>query len=95
MLTTIEEKLSAIKAINEEKDLIDKELTFIIAITESKFHYNGILFCCTNSEGHLEVEQSEPFDLPTHVILKCLHEIKSYYESRQQTLIESAEQLMK
>jgi len=89
MLTTIEEKLSAIKAINEEKDLIDRELTNVFAIIESKNVYTHILFCLP------DIDEPEPFYLPTHVIMKCLHEVKSYYESRQQTLIASAEQIMK
>jgi hypothetical protein len=91
MLVTIDEKLSAIKAINEEKESVDTTLNLINAIQATgvdplhnytlHYYYYG-----RSGEGnHISI-------LNPAAILDV---IKSQFETRQQELIAKATELMK
>ena len=88
MLTTIEEKLSAIKAINESIDKIEFHRGATIRIRETINSVDSVSFISEN--------KSYKFDeLPTDVRLKILDIVDQHFIDEKQRLMLNAQQLMK
>lgn len=85
MLTTIEQKLSAIKAINEQKDTVDLMVNRIeklcAAIPSDQLIAVSIV-------GHV-------VNVPGVQLIMLLGDVKQHYEQQRQELITKAETLMK
>lgn len=84
---TIEEKLSKIRAINEEKDQVEKNLEQLVRIEETS---NSQVSIGIHSAGH-----GRTFDLPTDTIMEVHAILKEYYEGRKAKLILQATELMR
>jgi hypothetical protein len=84
MLNTIEQKLSAIKAINEEKDKVDTQLESLATIP-----VDGSALSVKLDYDEWQVE------VPPVALRSVIKTIKQAYELRKQELISSAENLMK
>jgi len=85
MLTTIEQKLSAIRAINEQKDTVDLMVNRIeklcAAIPLDQLIEVSIV-------GHV-------VNVPGVQLIMLLGDVKQHYEQQRQELITKAETLMK
>lgn len=87
MFDTIEEKLSAIKAINEEKDSCD------VAISEL-INFRNQITAVDSISVHADLTSFD-FNVPKHVVGQILDILEEYHESRRKELIVKAEELMK
>lgn len=87
MLTTIEQKLSAIKAINEEKDKLDQYLIKLHAMDNSSIEAVTL---------HLGDAHADPKFLITEDTSQELRAVlELHFAARRQELIHDAEELMK
>lgn len=87
MLATIEEKLSAMKAINEEKDACDVAISELINF---KNQINAVDAISIHAD-----QTSFDFAVPKDVATQVLDILEEYHEARRKELIEKAEALMK
>jgi propanediol dehydratase small subunit len=85
MLTTIEQKLSAIKAINEEKENVEKQIERIEA---QIIKVNGIV-------SVRATDMDESIVVPESVVAGVYNLMHSAYSARRQELIDQATELMK
>lgn len=96
---SIEEKLSAIKAINEEKDYVDKKLHHLVMLSHASA--TGITLHIDHplekgSALDAEAKRMSSFDLlPAPAIARVKEVINDYYTKRRIELIAKAEALMK
>jgi hypothetical protein len=89
----IEEKLSAIKAINEEKEFIEMQLSKISVlsdVTETIAYYDGISF-----SGLKPGMVSVGIVVSEKIMLEIKRVIKTELLKHKEELIEKAKQLMK
>lgn len=96
MLTTIEDKLSAIKAINEEKEFVEdtiRKISLIEATNDKIIPTVKFALLEFGIDGSKEVivELSVPFQFA----YPFLNQIEAWYFNRKEELIEKAKQLMK
>lgn len=82
----IDQKLSAIKAINEEKDFVDEKLKAIARAEETRNSFISI--------GIHTEKAFQDYPLPTEAIDKVRNLIKEYYEIRLKQLIAHAEEII-
>lgn len=85
MLTTIEQKLSAIKAINEQNNTVDQMVSRIEKLCAAIPSDQSI---AVNIEGHV-------VNVPGVQLIMLLGDVKQHYEQQRQELITKAETLMK
>ncbi len=81
----IEEKLAAIKAINDDKEKAEKSIEAILKIKEE--HSTPSIVISIQSNGRELI-----FTIPTEIITKGIYE---YYANKSKELIKQAESLMK
>lgn len=94
----IEEKLSAIKAINEEKDYVEEKLRHLEALRETTC--TGITINVESpikkgSELDAVLDEMRAFNLPHSVVASTRAVIQLYLEQRREELITKAQSLMK
>lgn len=87
MLTTIEQKLSAIKAINEEKEYVEKRIGEVLNLGESINRFVSLVFDATDDTIY--------FELPVDQLKLHQEVLRDYFIKRREELISNAEDLMK
>lgn len=88
MITTIEQKLSAIKAINEAKDKVELNLQISANLLENLDLVESITF--KTGEDTFELQ-----DVPVGVLFKIVDLLGGHLEHARMNLIGQAEELMK
>jgi hypothetical protein len=88
MLTTIEQKLSAIKAINEEKDQLEEDIARCIRIGDVS---NSV----TSIQIKTETNSYDFYLLPPDIIIRLNDVVRLYLQERKSDLIRKAVELMK
>lgn len=86
MLTNTEDKLSALRAINEEKEFVETSLSALAVFKNKPIETISL---------HTGDRTTFDFAAPPHIAAELIAMLENYNNHRRQQLIEKAEQLIK